>query len=78
MDTGNSTKDGMGERVNEDDSSGSDMSDIEVSDSSQGSYVAGSLGAAMFTTDELLSLKLLFAIMDQNGDEYIEKVELES
>lgn len=31
---------------------------------------------AMFTTAEILSLKLLFAIMDQDGDEYIEKEEL--
>jgi cobalamin biosynthesis protein CobT len=31
---------------------------------------------AMFSTAEILSLKLLFAIMDQDGDEYIEKEEL--
>jgi hypothetical protein len=41
-----------------------------------GSGGGGSIGAAIFSAAELLSLKLLFAIMDHDGDERIEKEEL--
>ena len=48
------------------------------SNSSHGSSSkgGGSIGAAMFSEAELLSLKLLFAIMDHDGNERIEKEEL--
>ena len=48
------------------------------SNSSRGSSSkgGGSIGAAMFSEAELLSLKLLFAIMDHDGNERIEKEEL--
>ena len=46
------------------------------SSSGGGGKDGGSIGAAMFSEAELLSLKLLFAIMDHDGNERIEKEEL--
>jgi len=67
-----------GDDVNDGDEDADDGEDNDDDDNAEEGHIGsgGSLGAAMFSTQELLSLKLLFAIMDQDGDEHIERSEL--
>ena len=59
---------GSGSDEDYDESSGDDNDNIRQS--------TGGIGAALFSTAELLSLKVLYAIMDTNGDESIDADEL--
>jgi hypothetical protein len=73
-----------GETGSDGESGGASVSDRDSSGEEEegeegggnGSGGGGSIGAAIFSAAELLSLKLLFAIMDHDGDERIEKEEL--